>query len=330
MELQPLNELQCKSVLKQSHDISNDNHKIDETTVKLKRDLSSDNNSHTHNSFVFPCEMENNSSDEHPAAPEDLIQEDFEEDKALDITDSEQLLRAQEKKGIVFVRRIPSTLLQPVVQDNFVSRQTPMLTTPNAKCSQTAIVEDNRNQLPIVKTIIVHQRHRQTQNACPSPSSLSLTQPDENKNSILLVKAPTTYVPLSATAITASKQQEQQDYEQQVQQNQPQLQTEIAYFDLTAQLTQHQPQQTVSDYRHHQQHDQRKALTKLFLPNKIHVKPISQQKQSQFATTNTTATNDISNESLSHVCIRNGSKNIVSKIKVLNLRKRFMTSTTHH
>ncbi|TMW47526.1 hypothetical protein DOY81_007397 [Sarcophaga bullata] len=283
--------------------------------------------------------MANNSGDGHPAVQDNLIQEDF-EDETPDLNETGQLLRVPAKKGIVFVRKIPSSLLRSVMQDTFASRQTSMLTTSDAdsdsshpelnECSETAIVDESRNQIPFVKTIIVHQKHRQTQYTCPSPT-LSLRQPDENKNSILLLKAPATYVPLSATAITASKQHNHQHYQPQLQQFQQQLQTDIVYSELSAQRGLYQQQQTIGDYHHHQQHDQRKALTKLFLPNKIHVKPILHQKQFQISTANTTTTtNNISNESSSHVGLRNGSKNIVSKIKVLNLRKRFMTSATNH
>lgn len=283
--------------------------------------------------------MANNSGDGHPAVQDNLIQEDFEED-IPDLIETEQLSRTPTKKGIVFVRKIPSSLLQSVMQDNFASRQTSMLTSIDAdndsshpelnERSETPIVDESRNQIPFVKTIIVHQKHRQTQYACQSPTSLSLTQPDENKNSILLLKAPATYVPLPATAITASKQHEHQHYQPQLQQLQQQLQTDIVYSELSEQRGLYQQQQTVGDYHHHQQHDQRKALTKLFLPNKIHVKPILHQKQLQISTANTTTTNNIPNESLTHVGVRNGSKNIVSKIKVLNLRKRFTTSATNH
>lgn len=280
---------------------------VADSTVKL--DLS-DGESNTHNSFVSPCLSMTNFVEDHQSISNDLTQEEFKDDSNLEKTD--QLL--QQKKDIIFVSKISSTLLQ-TAKDNFTNYE-PSLTSigevDDNNCNQrspTTVINNGTNSMPIVKTLIVQQQKQRPLQYSSCSTTISPTlHPDENKNSILLLKTPSAYVSLTTATL---KQQQQQPQQQQ--------HSQIHHSDShhSDQSATHQN----GDYHHHQQQDQRKVLTKLFLPNKIHVKPIQHQKQLQMG--------NATNES-SYLGIKHASHNTSSKIRVLNLRKRFTKSTTNH
>lgn len=313
------NEQECKSVLKLNHKISDERLVDESNTVKYKLDLS-DNNSNITNSFISSCVSINNYGEEHQSISDDLIQEEFEDDPDPEEIETDQLIQQSAKTDIVFLGKVPSSLLHNV-KNNLSNFETTPLTSiidgnvnnnnnNNHSVATTVINDSITNSMPVVKTLIVHQKQRPMQYSTTSsslqmsPTSLSLSQPDENKNSILLLKAPAAYVSLTSSI----KQQNQQ---------QIQTQQQSIHHQHSEQII----TQQAADY-HHQQHDQRKVLTKLFLPNKIHIKPVQQKQLHLTAVTN--------ESSSSFIDVKNGSQNVANKIKVLNLRKRFTSPTSNH
>lgn len=245
-------------------------------------------NSVTHNSFVSPCipHLKYANNDEFF---EDNFIEELEDDKKEEVRDCEDSVspcytKFHPQNDLVIVQKVQRPLLQSpknTVNYNVLSYTDSLVERKSAIDTES---------ISLVKTLMIQSQTRNSFSLVSSPTSLA----DENKNCVLLVKTPTSYLPLTPAA---SKQPQQQKHQLRI-------------------------QQQSADYHYNQQNDQRKVLNKLFLPNKIHVIPFHHpyQKQQQIATSNSNAGHKD----------RLNLKNIASKIKVLNLRKRLATPTTNH
>lgn len=305
------NDIKYESVLKHSHGDGIDSYQVDDTIFKLKQ-ISPDidcTNTSTHSSFVSPSSPFPKSDTEHDTP--DLFVEDLgnEEDNEVEsVCRSKQVFcyaKTQKiKEDVIIVSKIqPALSSQQSAQSSTGNgRSLTRCTADSDKMNHqrsAAPEEVSASNIPVFETIIF-QKRKQAQQHCVSPSSSSslstiTSQVDENKNNILLEKAPTTkYVSLE----TATKQQDQCD------------------------LDSRRLQQVVPDYHHHQQHDQRKVLTKLFLPNKIHVKPIHRVQQEQLKLS---VVSDGQKHQQNLIFKNNG-----YKTKVLSFRKCFVSPTKSH